>query len=66
MQQRGKGGLAFFFDYAAAFPSIERRILMTFFKHLGWPRWLLTFIEAICANTYCDISLGGRGSEASG
>ena len=37
---RAEGAYALFFDFAAAFPSIEHALLHEFFQSLGWPQWL--------------------------
>jgi hypothetical protein len=54
-----EGACAYFFDFAAAFPSIEQVILREFFKSLGWPRWLHNFIQRLYQDNSCTISLGG-------
>ena len=38
---RGEGDYVFFFDFAAAFPSIKHTILHEFFRSLGWPPCIL-------------------------
>jgi len=48
-----------FYDFAAAFPSVEHTLLMEYFKALGWPSWLLRFIGVLYANNHCFISMGG-------
>ena len=40
----GSGGLSFFFDFEAAFPSVEHDSLHGYFAYLGWPPWLLQFM----------------------
>ena len=54
-----EGGVAFFFDFAAAFPSIEHQLLMSFFAHLGWPSWLMNFLNSLYRDNYCHLSLAG-------
>ena len=51
--------MAFFFDFAAAFPSIEHQLLMEFFAHLGWPGWLMNFLHCLYQDNCCLISVGG-------
>ena len=41
---RSDEGAAIFFDFAAAFPSVEHDFMKAVFRWLGWPPWLLTFI----------------------
>ena len=53
------GGMAFFFDFVAAFPSIEHLLLMNFFQHLNWPSWLLNFVSCLYHCNYCQLSLAG-------
>ena len=48
-----------FYDFAAAFPSVEHTLLMEYFKALRWPSWLLRFIGVLYANNHCFISMGG-------
>ncbi len=55
----GEGGLAFFFDFAAAFPSIEHDFFKSFFAELGWPKWILNFINVLYLDNLCLICLGG-------
>ena len=52
-------GMAFFFDFAAAFPSIEHESFIRFFRSLGWPRWLMNFILTLYRNNKCQMQLGG-------
>jgi hypothetical protein len=56
---QGEEAMAFFFDYASAFPSIEQELLHKFFQHLGWPSWLLRAIKARYWNNFCSICMGG-------
>ena len=55
----GSGGLSFFFDFEAAFPSVEHDSLHGFFAYLGWPSWLLQFIRCLYRGNICRLSLGG-------
>eukprot|EP00959_Pyramimonas_sp_CCMP1952_P112625 2354463-Pyramimonas_sp.AAC.1 len=41
-----EGAYAIFFDFAAAFPSIEHEFCQQFFRALGWPTWLCSFIRS--------------------
>ena len=50
---------AFFFDFAAAFPSVEQEMMHKLFESLGWPDWLLRFIHILYQNNWCHIVLGG-------
>ena len=54
-----EGAYTFFFDFAAAFPSIEPALLHGFFAHLGWPPWLRQFIRALYWNNHCHLVVGG-------
>ena len=49
---------AAFYDFAAAFPSVEHRLLHEYFKALGWPRWLRNMILNLYQNKYCSIAMG--------
>ena len=51
--------LAIFFDFEAAFPSIEHGFLIRLLRHFGWPVWLIRFVEALYQNNYCDIVVKG-------
>ena len=53
------GGGAIFFDFAAAFPSIEHSFLRAVFESLNWPCWLRTFIDVLYAGNFCDIVMDG-------
>ena len=37
----GERGMALFFDFAAASPSVEHAFVIKFFQHLGWPDCLI-------------------------
>ena len=52
-------GGAVFFDFAAAFPSVERPFLMAVFRSLGWPSLLLNFIEVLYNDNYCEMVIDG-------
>ena len=54
--ERGAGVL---FDFAAAFPSVSRDFMRELFASLGWPGWLVRFVEALYRNTVCRLSVGG-------
>jgi hypothetical protein len=56
---RSDQGAAIFSDFAAVFPSVEHDLMKTVFRWLGWPPWLLTFIDILYAHNYCHIVLGG-------
>ena len=51
--------LAIFYDFMAAFPSVEHELLHGYFSCLGWPRWLCRIIVALYHNNSCVISIGG-------
>ena len=55
----GEGGMAFFFDFAAAFPSVEQTFFLRFFRSLGWPGWLMNFILTLYRNNQCHMQVGG-------
>ena len=52
--------IALFFDFAAAFPSVEQQLLHSYFDALGWPGWLRNVIKCLYLNNACKISLGGQ------
>ena len=44
-----EGAAALFYDFAAAFPSVEHEVLFEYFSALGWPRsaiWSGTYIPS--------------------
>ena len=49
---------AVFFDFAAAFPSIEHALLFADFQSLGWPQWLMRMISILYSGNTCDICMG--------
>ena len=51
--------VAIFYDFAAAFPSIEHAFLFTYFASLGWPFWLCSIIQILYASNFCDVASGG-------
>ena len=55
----GERGMAFFFDFAAAFPSIEHDFFQQFFRRLGWPQWLVNIIGIFYQDNFCSICLAG-------
>ena len=59
---RGDGSMAFFFDFAAAFASIEHDFLTEFFKSLGWPKWLLNMVNRLYSRNFCQMVMGGSAS----
>ena len=50
--------LAVFYDFAAAFPSIEHALLFAYFSALEWPPWLMRIIRILYIDTWCDIGMG--------
>ena len=42
--------IGLFYDFKAAFPSVEHELLHAYFIALGWPTWLCTFVENLCTN----------------
>ena len=48
-----------FFDFAAAFPSIEHQLFMEFFRGLGWPSWLVNIALVLCQDYRCEVGLAG-------
>eukprot|EP00959_Pyramimonas_sp_CCMP1952_P040268 841905-Pyramimonas_sp.AAC.1 len=52
-------GGALFFDFAAAFPSIEHSTLFAIFRWLRWPSWLINFLTCLCSRNECYMALGG-------
>ena len=57
---QGEDSAAIFYDFAAAFPSIEQEFFHQFFLKLGWPKWLLNFVHSLYWNNFCCICLGGQ------
>ena len=55
----GGEATAIFYDFAAAFPSIEQKLFHEFFQSLGWPLWLRRFVEALYRSNFCQIVMGG-------
>ena len=53
----GYGSMALFYDFKAAFPSVEHKLLHSYFEALRWPTWLLWFIQMLYSYNYCFISL---------
>lgn len=51
--------MAFCFDFAAAFPSIEHSFMHKFFTRLKWPNWLLRCLTILYQGNYCNILIGG-------
>jgi len=53
-----RDAVAVFYDFAAAFPSIEHALMFTYFSALGWPSWLMRIISILYYGNRCDISMG--------
>ena len=53
-------GVTIFYDFAAAFPSIEHQFFHAFFQSLGWPEWLLRIIRILYLDNFCFIQFQGR------
>ena len=56
----------FFFDFAAAFPSIEHDSFKQFFCHLGWPTWLITIVNILYQDNKSTILLAKNGRMSAG
>ena len=56
---RDDGTMAVFYDFAAAFPSIEHELMHKFFNSLGWPTWLTNIIKRLYHNNHCQIAFAG-------
>ena len=54
---RNSRGMALFYDFAPAFPSIEHDFFHNFFSNLGWPTWLLNFFRMLYLDNFCKICL---------
>ena len=52
-------GAAILFDFRAAFPSVIHTFLTDALKHLGLPKGMISFVEALYHNNFCDILLSG-------
>ena len=57
---QGEDSAAIFYDFAAAFPSIEQEFFHQFLQRLGWPKWLLNFVHSLYWNNFCSICLSGQ------
>ena len=55
----GEDSIVIFYDFAAAFPPVEHSLLHSFFRHLGWPSWLLNMIKILYLCNFCQICIGG-------
>ena len=49
--------IGLFYDFKAAFLSVEHELLHAYFIALGWPTWLCTFVGNLYMNMFCSISL---------
>ena len=58
---QGETGMALFYDFAAASPSIERAFSQ-FFAELGWPRRLLNAVGILHLDNACVIQIHGERS----
>jgi len=56
----GEGATALFFDFAAAFPSVEHEVMFEYFSALGWPSWLRNMVWNLYTNYSCLIVLGSK------
>ena len=54
-----KRGGALFFDFKAAFPSVDQCFMLDLFHHLDFPPAILGFARALYWNNYCWIIAGG-------
>ena len=50
---------AMFFDFAAAFSSIEHSFLTRVFESLNWPGWLRNFVGVLYQGNFCNIVMDG-------
>jgi len=57
---KGVGATAIFFDFAAAFPSVEHEVMFEYFRPLGWPKWLRHMVWNLYTNYSCLIVLGSE------
>ena len=53
----GGGSAALFFDFAAAFLSVEHSFMSDLFASRGWSEGIRRFVHILYQNNYCDISL---------
>ena len=54
-----EAGMAIFFDFQAAFPSVLHEYLQEVLQHMGLPGWLLNFVGALYSNNHCQLVVGG-------
>ena len=52
-------GVAIFFDFKAAFPSISHHFLRRVLRAVCLPQWLLRFVDALYCGNLCQIVIGG-------
>ena len=51
--------VAIFFDFAAAFPSVEHSFIQKMLRARGWPAFLCRFVDILYNNIFCHISING-------
>eukprot|EP00928_Gymnodinium_smaydae_P016877 TRINITY_DN16394_c0_g1_i1.p2 TRINITY_DN16394_c0_g1~~TRINITY_DN16394_c0_g1_i1.p2 ORF type:complete len:120 (+),score=12.85 TRINITY_DN16394_c0_g1_i1:736-1095(+) len=56
-------GGCIFFDFAAAFPSVEHSFIKKLLSRLGLPRWFLNLVNCFHHSSKCSIVLGGSRHE---
>lgn len=52
-------GVAVFFDFRAAFPSVSHTFLLETLGHLGLPVHIVRFVRSLYTNNRCDMWLAG-------
>jgi hypothetical protein len=55
----GQDSAAIFWDWAAAFPSIDRGFLLAALRAQGLPRYAMALIEGLYTRTTCQVVHGG-------
>ena len=56
---QGEGGAAIFFDFKAAFPSVDQSFMFDMLCAAGVPDDMLRFVRCMYWNNYCTLVVGG-------
>ena len=54
---------AVFFDFEAAFPSVDHGYILEVLRSRGWPPWFITIVELLYARNFCSITVCGTTGE---
>ena len=55
-----EAGMAIFFDFRAAFPSVAHGFLREALAAIGLPPWVLSFVDVLYKQNKCTLVAGGR------